>query len=102
MKGQKLKDRPHYGLMKQSDVVQFYHLQFPRWLLEDARFVLMSLEAKFVYMLLFNRFQLSKLNGWINDQGEVFVIYMRRGMSERLNICEKRISAAMNELREFD
>ncbi len=101
MRSQELKERPCYGLMKQNDVVQFYHLQFPRWLLEDARFVLMSLEAKFVYMLLFNRFQLSKLNGWINDQGEVFVIYTRRELSERLNICEKRISAAMNELREY-
>ena len=101
MRGQELKERPCYGLMKQNDVVQFYHLQFPRWLLEDARFVLMSLEAKFVYMLLFNRFQLSKLNGWINDQGEVFVIYTRRELSERLNICEKRVSAAMNELRKY-
>ena len=101
MKGQELKERPCYGLMKQNDVVQFYHLQFPRWLLEDARFVPVSMEAKFVYMLLFNRFQLSKLNGWINDRGEVFVIYTRRELSERLNISEKRVSAAMNELREY-
>lgn len=101
MKGQELKERPCYGLMKQNDVVQFYHLQFPRWLLEDARFVPVSTEAKFVYMLLFNRFQLPKLNGWINDQGEVFVIYTRRELSERLNISEKRVSAAMNELREY-
>ena len=101
MKGQELKERPCYGLMKQNDVVQFYHLQFPRWLLEDSRFVPVSMEAKFVYMLLFNRFQLSKLNGWINDQGEVFVIYTRRELSERLNISEKRVSAAMNELREY-
>lgn len=56
MRGQELKDRLHYGLMKQSDAVQFFHLQFPHWLLEDSRFVFMSLEAKFVYMLLFNRF----------------------------------------------
>ena len=101
MKGQELKERPCYGLMKQNDVVQFYHLQFPRWLLEDSRFIPVSMEAKFVYMMLFNRFQLSKLNGWINDRGEVFVIYTRRELSERLNISEKRVSAAMNELREY-
>ena len=101
MRGQELKERPCYGLMKQNDVVQFYHLQFPRWLLEDSRFTPVSMEAKFVYMLLFNRFQLSKLNGWINDHGEVFVIYTRRELSERLNISEKRVSAAMNELREY-
>lgn len=101
MKGQELKERPCYGLMKQNDVVQFYHLQFPRWLLEDSRFTSVSMEAKFVYMLLFNRFLLSKQNGWINEQGEVFVIYTRRELSESLQISEKRVSAAMNELREY-
>ena len=74
MKQEERNDRPDYGLMKQSDVVQFYHLQFPRWLLEDRRYMPLGIEAKFVYMLLFNRFQLSKHNGWINGEGEVYVI----------------------------
>ena len=101
MKGQECKERPDFGLMKQSDVVRFYHLQFPRWLIEDRRYLPPSMDAKFVYMLLFNRFQLSKHNGWINDEGEVFVIYTRRELAEKLNASEKRVSAAMNELRDF-
>ena len=101
MKGQELKERPDYGLMKQSDVVRFCHLQFPRWLIEDRRYMTLGMEAKFVYMLLFNRFQLSKHNGWVNGNGEVFVIYTRRELAEKLNISEKRVSAAMNELRDF-
>jgi hypothetical protein len=52
-------------------------------------------------MLLFNRFQLSKHNGWINGNGEVFVIYTRKELSERLNVSEKRISSAMNELKDY-
>lgn len=101
MKGQECKERPGFGLMKQSDVVRFYHLQFPRWLVEDRRYTPLGMEAKFVYMLLFNRFQLSKHNGWVNGEGEVFVIYTRRELAEKLNISEKRVSAAMNELRDF-
>ena len=101
MKGQECKERPDFGLMKQSDVVRFYHLQFPRWLVEDRRYMPLGMEAKFVYMLLFNRFQLSKHNGWVNGEGEVFVIYTRRELAEKLNISEKRVSAAMNELRDF-
>lgn len=101
MKGQECKERPGFGLMKQSDIVRFYHLQFPRWLVEDRRYIPLGMEAKFVYMLLFNRFQLSKHNGWVNDAGEVFVIYTRRELAEKLNISEKRVSAAMNELRDF-
>lgn len=101
MKGQECKGRPGFGLMKQSDVVRFTHLQFPRWLMEDRRYIPLGMEAKFVYMLLFNRFQLSKHNGWMNSDGEVFVIYTRRELAEKLNISEKRVSAAMNELRDF-
>ena len=91
MKGQECKERPDFGLMKQSDVVRFYHLQFPRWLVEDRRYMPLGMEAKFVYMLLFNRFQLSKHNGWVNGEGEVFVIYTRRELAEKLNISEKRV-----------
>ena len=101
MKQEERNDRPDYGLMKQSDVVQFYHLQFPRWLLEDRRYMPLGIEAKFVYMLLFNRFQLSKHNGWINGEGEVYVIYTRRELAEKLGVNEKRVSAAMNELKEY-
>ena len=101
MKAEIIKDRPDYELFKQNDIVSFYHLQLPRWLLEDSRYVSLSLEAKFTYTLLFNRFQLSKHNGWINDNGEVFVIYTRKELSEKLNVSEKRISAAMNELKEY-
>ena len=100
MKGEDLKERPEYRLMKQNDIVKFYHLQFPRWLIEDKKYMALSMEAKFIYMLLFNRFQISKHNGWINNNGEVFVIYTRRELAQCLNISEKRISASMNELKE--
>jgi len=52
-------------------------------------------------MLLFNRFQLSKRNGWMNEDGEVFVIYTRGELAGKLHIGEKRVTSAMNELRDF-
>ena len=95
-----LEKHPDYQLIKQNDVVSFFHLQLPRWLLEDNRYSGLSLEAKFVYTLLFNRFQLSKYNGWVNGNGEVFIIYTRRELAKCLNIGEKRVSSAMVELKE--
>ena len=101
MKADALTNKPTYELLKQSDIVDFYHLQFPRWLIEDKRYIHMTLEAKFTYTLLFNRFQLSKRNGWMNEDGEVFIIYTRSELAGKLNVGEKRITAAMNELRAF-
>jgi len=101
MKAETMKERPEYQLFKQNDIVSFFHFQLPRWLIEDSRYMSMGLEAKFTYTLLFNRFQLSKHNGWINGDGEVFIVYTRKELSERMNISEKRVSAAMSELKDY-
>jgi hypothetical protein len=99
MKAEALKERPKYELFKVNDDISYGHLQLPRWILTECRYKYLSIEAKFVYTLLFNRFQLSKRNGWVNGDGEVFVIYTRQELSEDCNISEKRISAAMIELK---
>ena len=99
MKAVIMHTRPAFDLLKQSDVVTYYHLQFPCWLFDDERYAAMGLVAKTVYMLLFNRFQLLKLNGWMNGNGEVFVIYTRKELSEKLRVSEKLIKDAMDELK---
>jgi hypothetical protein len=70
----------------------------PRWLFSDARYKSLSLEAKVSYTFLLNRFQLSKLNGWINGDGEVFIIYTRGSLAEELQISYRKVIAAMKEL----
>jgi len=102
MKAEALIDRPGFELMKQNDIVTRQYFQYPRWLDEDARYAGIGLEAKIIYMYLFNRFNLSKHNGWMNDNGEVFVIYTRKELAERLNVGEKRVTSAMNVLKEYD
>ena len=86
MKAAPLTDRPAKGLMKQTDVQNFYHLQMPRWLFSDDKYTVLSLEAKVAYMFLLNRFQLSKLNGWVNEQGEVFIIYTRKSLAKEMRV----------------
>ena len=48
-----------------------------------------------------NRFQLSRKNGWVNDQGEVFVIFPRKALAKELRICEQRVTAAFKKLVEL-
>ncbi len=62
----------------------------------------MSLDAKVAYTFLLNRFQLSRRNGWANDQGEVFIIFPRKELAKELHICEKRVTAAFKALAELD
>ena len=60
-----------------SDVVNEEYLRFPLGLLAEPKYRFMSLEAKMIYSLLLNRLTLSQKNGWINDSGEVYLIYTR-------------------------
>ncbi len=95
-----MKERPSFPLMRQTDVQSIYHMQMPRWLFSDPRYADMSLDAKVAYTFLLNRFQLSRRNGWTNDQGEVFVIFPRKELAKELRICEKRVTASFRELAE--
>ena len=100
MRAAKLKERPGFSLMKQTDIQNLYYMQMPRWLFSDPRFADMSLDAKVAYTFLLNRFQLSRRKGWVNDQGEVFVIFPRLALARELRVCEKRVTAAFRVLAE--
>jgi hypothetical protein len=93
-----MKERPGFSLMKQTDVQTIYHMQMPRWLFSDPRYADMSLDAKVTYTFLLNRFQLSRRNGWVNDYGEVFVIFPRKELARELRVGEKRVTAAFQTL----
>lgn len=102
MRAAEMKERPSFPLMRQTDVQSIYHMQMPRWLFSDPRYADMSLDAKVAYTFLLNRFQLSRRNGWTNEQGEVFVIFPRKELAKELRICEKRVTAAFQKLAELN
>ena len=100
MKAAQMKERPGFTLMKQSDVQNIHYMQMPRWLFFDPRYADLSLEAKVAYTFLLNRFQLSRRKGWINELGEVFVIFPRQALAKELRICEQRVTGAFKALAE--
>lgn len=81
-----------------SDVLNEEYLRFPLGLLAEPKYRDMSLEAKMIYSLLLNRLTLSQRNGWINDNGEVYLIYTREEAAETLNLSYKKTIAAFKEL----
>lgn len=98
MKAAPMTKKPSFPLMKQGDIQSIYHLQMPRWLFTDARYMGLSLESKVAYTFLLNRFQLSRLNGWLNDDGEVFIIYTRRSLASEMQVSYHKIIESMKEL----
>ena len=100
MRAAQMTERPNFTLMTQDDIQNNCYMQMPRWLFSDPRYADMSLDAKMTYTFLLNRFQLSRRKGWVNEQGEVFVIFPRKSLAAELRICEKRVTAAFHTLVE--
>ena len=55
MRAAKMKERPSFQLMVQTDVQSIYHMQMPRWLFSDPRYCEMSLDAKVTYTFGFGK-----------------------------------------------
>lgn len=86
-----------FRLMKLGDVQSIYHLQMPRWLFTDPHYTALSFEAKVAYTFLLNRFQLSRLDGWINNAGEISVIYIRKSLADEMQVSYRKVIDSMKE-----
>ena len=98
MKAAPMNIRPSFPLMTQADIVSYFHLQMPRWLFSHGTYKTLSLEAKVAYAFLLNRFQLSRLNGWVNDAGEVFVVFTRESLAQEMQISYRKAIECFKEL----
>ena len=75
-----------YG--NQADQFTFYRI--PKVLFTDPGLRNISAEAKILYGLLLDRMGLSAANGWLDDQGRVFIIYTIEEMTEQLGCAEQK------------
>ena len=71
-------------------------VKFPQFLLALD----ISLPAKLVYALLLDRAQLSKENGWTDEQGRVYVICSIQELSEMLGKKRSAVKLYISELEE--
>lgn len=70
------------------------YLMYPRFLLELE----INDTAKMVYLLLYDRARLSMQNGWLDEDGRVYVYYTEEHLAEALHRTEATIRTALNTL----
>ena len=54
---------------------QFAFYQVPKMLITDDRFAGITMDSKFLYSLLLDRSSLSAKNGWLDEEGKVYIYY---------------------------
>ena len=86
-----------YGAQSQ----QFAFYRIPKVLFTDNRFQNISTEGKVLYGLLLDRVSLSMENGWIDDEGRVYIIFTLTSIRQAMNCAEKSAIKYLTELEEF-
>ena len=62
----------------------FSYFRIPKALFHDHRFRQISTDARTLYGILLDRMSLSAKNGWLDEQGRVYIIYTGREVQESL------------------
>ena len=82
----------------QADQFSFYRV--PKVLFTNDRFREVSSETKILYSILLERMDLSAKNGWIDEQGRVYIICTIEEIMEKLHCANQKATRLMTELED--
>ena len=88
-----------YFYEEQSQQFAFYRI--PKVLFTGNRFQKISTEGKVLYGLLLDRVSLSRENGWIDEEGRVYIIFTLNAIRQAMNCAEKSAIKYLTELEDF-
>ena len=80
----------------------FSYFRIPKALFQDSRFRKLSTDARTLYGILLDRMSLSAKNGWLDEQGRVYIIYTVREVQESLCCAEHKAVKLFRELEQAD
>ncbi len=81
-----------------SESEQFSFYRIPKVLFTDEKFRDISAEAKILYGLLLDRMNLSAKNGWLDDDGRVYIIFTVDDIMQALGCASQKAMKLLNEL----
>ena len=87
----------YYG--KQAD--QYSFIKVPKLLVHDKAFIGLSVDAKMLYGLLLDRMSLSMKNGWLDEQGRVYIIFPVQEVMDALGCADNKATKLFRELEKF-
>ena len=82
-----------------GELFSFYRI--PKALFQEPRFQSLSSNAKTLYGILLDRMSLSAKNGWLDEQGRVFIIFTIEDVKRALCCADNKATKLLRELEEF-
>lgn len=88
----------NYDYFYGSQVKSYSFIRFPRLLMTGEEFRGLSTDAKMLYALLLDRMGLSMQNGWLDEEGRVYIYYTLAEVQEDLNCGHDKAVKLLKEL----
>lgn len=79
----------------------FSYFRVPKILFRDIKFKDLSTDAKTLYGILLDRMGLSVKNGWLNEQGRVYIIFPVQEVMDALGCADNKATKLFRELEKF-
>lgn len=86
---------------KANECFEHLYYQIPMELFFNKKYKdKLNSDSKILYGFLLNRLTLSVRNNWVDEDNKVFLIFTRKEVQERLNLSDKTVTKAFNQLKE--
>ena len=79
----------------------FSYFRVPKILFQDIKFKDLSTDAKTLYGILLDRMGLSVKNGWLDEQGRVYIIFPVQEVMDALGCADNKATKLFWELEKF-
>ena len=79
----------------------FSYFRVPKILFRDIKFKDLSNDAKTLYGILLDRMGLSVKNGWLDEQGRVYIIFPVQEVMDALGCADNKATKLFRELEKF-
>ena len=88
---------------KSNETLEHKYYQIPQELFINAKYKnKLNLDSKILYALLLDRLSLSQKNHWIDEDNNVYLIFTREEVQEKLNLSDKTVTKSFKILMEVN
>ena len=88
---------------KSNETLEHKYYQIPQDLFINAKYKnKLNLDSKILYALLLDRLSLSQKNHWIDEDNNVYLIFTREEVQEKLNLSDKTVTKSFKILMEVN
>ncbi len=84
-----------------TDNIKERFYQLPKGLFLYPRYRGLDPQAKIMYAILRDRLQLSKINGWFDKNGDIYLVFTQEKLSDLMGFSQSAVSKTMKKLEDI-